>query len=313
MELFMLFRFWAALFLMLSTPAASAGLAGSWALRTGATTLMIFDVAETPSGWRALWKRPAHFSIDSGSIWHLSADVVSRSARAASEAPGGIELTFDDPAPEATPDIFVLRQIDSLTADLSYASFGKEPVRLERVTGDVSLGGWRSDQTYVFEVDRPTNAEMTAIFDEDQKAREDWEKVDNKALEAGDAVRRTKVQSLLDAGKLRSGDDFYNAAFVFQHGRSPQDYLKAHALAVIAAARGKPSAVWIAAATLDRYLQSIGQPQIYGTQFLERGGQWTQSPYQRDLLSDQLREATHVPPLADQEAQRLEYESDAAH
>ncbi len=28
---------------------------------------------------------------------------------------------------------------------------------------------------------------------------------------------------------------------------------------------------WIAAATLDRYLQTIGQPQVFGTQYAERG------------------------------------------
>lgn len=89
---------------------------------------------------------------------------------------------------------------------------------------------------------------------------------------------------------------------MFQHGDLPDDYLKAHALAVVAAARGKSEAAWIAAATLDRYLQHIGQPQIYGTQYLRHGdSEWTQEPYRRDLLSDPLREATGVPPISKQE------------
>ena len=111
---------------------------------------------------------------------------------------------------------------------------------------------------------------------------------------------------LLDTGALHSGDDFYHAAYLFQHGKTPADFLKAHTLAVVATGRGKPEVVWIAAATLDRYLQRIGQPQIYGTQFQRAPGHaWTQEPYQRDLLSDALRQATNVPPLVDQ-AKQLE-------
>jgi len=40
---------------------------------------------------------------------------------------------------------------------------------------------------------------------------------------------------------------------------------------LVAAAKGDQGAAWIAAATLDRYLQSVRQPQIYGTQFLGAG------------------------------------------
>jgi hypothetical protein len=149
-----------------------------------------------------------------------------------------------------------------------------------------------------------TNTEMTAIFDADQAARKVPE-IDWSVVSGQDRTRRARTQAILDAGELSSADDFYHAAYVFQHGDLPDDYLKAHALAVVAAARGKPEAAWIAAATLDRYLQHIGQPQIYGTQYLRHGdGEWTQEPYRRDLLSDRLREATGVPPMRKQ-ADRL--------
>ena len=75
------------------------------------------------------------------------------------------------------------------------------------------------------------------------------------------------------------------------------------------AARGKAEAAWIAAATLDRYLQRIGQSQIYGTQFQRPPGQkWTQQPYRSDLLPDAVREASGVPPLAAQDEQRQDWE-----
>lgn len=153
-----------------------------------------------------------------------------------------------------------------------------------------------------------SNAEMTAIFVADQAARENPSKIDWNVVRSADQVRQKRTQALLDAGELRSADDFYHAAFVFQHGDTPDDYMKAHALALVSAARGKAEAAWIAAATLDRYLQNIGQPQIYGTQDrLKPGEAWTQEPYRRDLLSDALREATGVPPLAKQQEDLKEW------
>jgi hypothetical protein len=157
--------------------------------------------------------------------------------------------------------------------------------------------------------DRTTNPEMTAIFVADQAAREEPAKIDWEVVAAADKARRTRTLALLDSGALDSADDFYHAAYVFQHGDDPEDFLKAHALAIVAVARGKQEATWIAAATLDRYLQRIGQPQIYGTQFRHPPKEkWTQEPYRRDLLSDAVRKASGVPPLAEQDKQREDWE-----
>jgi hypothetical protein len=161
----------------------------------------------------------------------------------------------------------------------------------------ISASGQKGDPVSI----GTTNSEMTAIFDADQAARTE-PKIDWPVVREADRSRRIRTQALLDAGQLSSADDFYHAAFVFQHGDLPEDCLKAHALAVVAAARGKREAAWIAAATLDRYLQRIGQPQIYGTQYRRHDDNaWTQEPYRRDLLSDALREATGVPSLPKQD------------
>ena len=155
----------------------------------------------------------------------------------------------------------------------------------------------------------PSNAEMTAIFSADQADRSgaiDW-----AAVTPRDAARRARTLALLEAGALASGDDFWHAAFVFQHGREPSDYLMAHSLAVIATARGRTDATWIAAATLDRYLQKSGRPQIYGTQFNTSSETriTTQDPYNRALVSDALRQALGVPPQADLERRRAQIEA----
>lgn len=65
---------------------------------------------------------------------------------------------------------------------------------------------------------------------------------------------------MLEAGALKTGEDFEDASVIFQHGDNPQDYLLAHVLAMAAMTKGDANARWIAAATLDRYLQSVKQP-----------------------------------------------------
>jgi hypothetical protein len=80
---------------------------------------------------------------------------------------------------------------------------------------------------------------------------------------------------------------------------------------MIAMKKGYTDAIWIAAATLDRYLQSIKQPQIYGTQFLTpKGGSTTQEPYNRTLISDALRHQLQVSGLAAQAAQCKQYNAE---
>jgi hypothetical protein len=81
---------------------------------------------------------------------------------------------------------------------------------------------------------------------------------------------------------------------------------------VVAIARGRTNATWIASATLDRYLQAIGRKQVFGTQYSTKPGEpTTQEPYDRTLISDSLREALRVPSQAQQEAQRAEAEAEA--
>lgn len=138
-------------------------------------------------------------------------------------------------------------------------------------------------------------------------------KIDWTVVDKADAARRAATRSLLNEGKLHTGEDFQQAAFVFQHGDTPDDYLLAHTLAVVAVAKGQSSAIWISAATLDRYLQSVHQPQIYGTQFDTKPNEpTTPEPYNRGLISDALRRQLGVPSQAAQEEQRKQYDAEKA-
>ena len=126
-------------------------------------------------------------------------------------------------------------------------------------------------------------------------------------------VREATLRTMLAADEIKTGDDFRDAAFIFQHGTTAENYLFAHILAMEAIARGTASAKFIAAATLDRYLQFIKQPQIFGTQYIldpthpvhAAGAPFpsgrTQVPYNHSFLSDSVRTDFCVPTLAQQQ------------
>jgi hypothetical protein len=145
----------------------------------------------------------------------------------------------------------------------------------------------------------------------------DWQ----KEVPKRDEVRREQARTLLAEPSL-SGEEYYYAAFLFQHGQNASDYLFAHILATEAVALNYSRAKWISAATLDRYLQQIGQKQVFGTQYqgenlayyLEHqhdpnvidkfktlSDQQTLAPYAPQILPDTIRAEFCVPPLALQE------------
>ncbi|MEP6601493.1 MAG: hypothetical protein ABJB49_06725 [Nitrospirota bacterium] len=144
------------------------------------------------------------------------------------------------------------------------------------------------------------SAELKQIYEADQKDREgsvggiDW-----KVVSPRDAARRKRVRELISEGGVRTGKDYERTAMVFQHGDTPEDILFAHVLAVTALGKGNVGARWLAAASLDRYLHRLGQPQIFGTQFTNKDVSskegWTMDPYNRQLLAPSLLEANCVP------------------
>ena len=155
------------------------------------------------------------------------------------------------------------------------------------------------------------NPEMAAILAADQAVRQDLAAVlaggreGALRIHAADAVRRQQVRVLLDADALRTATDLYSAALVFQHGDTAEDYLLAHTLAVAALGEGSTESPWLAAATLDRYLQKVGQPQIYGTQtMMRRGEPPTREPFDHALVPESIRSVLGVSTRAAEEARQ---------
>ena len=145
------------------------------------------------------------------------------------------------------------------------------------------------------------NQELIAIYKADQNERKP-ENVDWKSLHDNDSIRRIRVQQLLDSGKVNTGKDFARAAMIFQHARDDsKSYAKAVELIKKAIEIDSTINKWLFAAATDRYLLSIGKPQIYGTQYYkEEGSPWIQENYDSLKISDEERKKYSVRTLKQQ-------------
>jgi hypothetical protein len=127
--------------------------------------------------------------------------------------------------------------------------------------------------------------------------------LDWQAISERDEHRQAAIRALLAKGQVETGREYHYAALIFQHSSSPEALTLAHVLAVTAIIQGDSSAKWLAAATLDRYLQNDKQPQVFGTQFLRQGDnlQWTMEPYNRAAVPDGVRKLWCVVSQPDQD------------
>ena len=135
----------------------------------------------------------------------------------------------------------------------------------------IAIIGWAGLGKQQTGTDDLSGKTMHQIFLEDQADREapggamsslNWSKINPR-----DEARRKRVRAMLEAGTLGTGADYRETSFIFQHSSEPDDYRMAHILATAALAKGDQESRWISAATLDRYLQHIGQSQVFGTQY----------------------------------------------
>ena len=161
----------------------------------------------------------------------------------------------------------------------------------------LSLGGATQDDPIQMEV----SDMLRQLYEDDQAVRgSDWSNLTPEEMgeiHLGDVARRKEVLAILADGYVSTADDHFHAAMILQHGDQPSDYLLSHVLATVAGFEGHDTAKWLAAASLDRYLQSVDQPQVFGTQFSMTGSEWTQEPIDGGLFPDALRGQYGVPAL----------------
>ena len=305
-----------AAFMAIGLAETPTNFAGSWALKIGDRTLMVLTLKQTPgsaghfTGWLA---RPRKY--ESSGVGNFFSDIngpiVHYPIIESSVTGNCLAFTTQNPADMNDKHNFRLcpGAPGHATLRTDIPTFQPWPVTRDRGVVVVATN-WDRSRTYFLGETSVSNEEMRQIFEADQKDRQGpIEKIDRAVVSKRDSARRKLVRQLLAQAKLHSGKDFERAAFVFQHGDKPDDYLLAHTLATVAVARGYGGAIWISAATLDRYLHSIHQPQIYGTQFeINPEGKVTQEPYNRHLISDTLRQDLGVPSQAEQRIQEKQYD-----
>jgi hypothetical protein len=116
--------------------------------------------------------------------------------------------------------------------------------------------------------------------------------LDPDVLEKRNARRRKKVRGMLESGALRVADDFERAAGILCDASDSSDCELARTLALKAVKLDPKNryAKAVAAMAEDRYLLSIGKPQIYGTQFrIIRGKKILEEPYDLSTIADEER------------------------
>jgi hypothetical protein len=145
------------------------------------------------------------------------------------------------------------------------------------------------------------HAELAKLYDQDQADRrpQGGGPIDWSVVLPRDQAREARIKALYEAGELRTGKDFHRAAMILQHAPRPEDHLLAHEFCVVALAKGQRDARWLAAASEDRYLMSVGRPQRFGTQYrAARPDQPVRLHEVEPGVTDALRREMGVPSLA---------------
>lgn len=283
---------------------------GTWVMRLGERNLFVLTLTPEGEGVRGRFERPAKFSSTNSIFSGMRGGVRHDSVVRSRFADGLLHLTIQNANDAKDEDSYTM-VVKGNRAELAFddlpADVILEPYVFERAPGGATVAtDWEPNRTYVPGDSDVQSTEMKAIFDEDQRVRL-AQHIDGQVRT--DAERRDQTRKLLAVSALHTGKDYEEAAFVFQHGDSSQDYLLAHTLAMVAVSKGDATAIWIAAATLDRYLEKIGQKQIFGTQFSsDPKRNWTQEPYDPELVSDALRRQLGVPPRSVQAEQLKVYQ-----
>ncbi len=201
-------------------------------------------------------------------------------------------ITAQAPTPTAqiplTVPATVVPPVETIVLATPMAASCDPPV--ERITFDVDYSESPSQR-------------MQVLIEADQSARKSSDG-DLARLRAADQQRRREIMGYLQEGKINTANDLFYAALIFQHGNCPDHYKLGNLLAEKAMQKGDATVMggdgavrWLYAATLDRYLISLGKPQKFGTQYWRPSGRWELYPVDSST-TDHERLLYNVPSLA---------------
>jgi tetratricopeptide (TPR) repeat protein len=150
------------------------------------------------------------------------------------------------------------------------------------------------------------NQELAELYRTDQSDRQRggnpnmdidyWSQVQSR-----DSARLARVYQLSNLKKLITGQDYYHAAMICQHGPSIRD--SDAAISFMRKAIELDTAInpWLLAAAIDRNLVRRGKPQIYGTQFYtDEKNVTVRCLMDTTIISDEERKKFHVETLQEQ-------------
>ena len=290
---------------------------GTWVMKLGERNLFVLKLQRSGATITGSMERPAKLSDTNNVYANMRGGVRHDPITLTNLKEGVLHITVQNASSPKDQDTFAVTVKGdrlSLAWDDLPAGVIVAPRVFEHAYADASIAtDWEPNRLYTATDSDTPSSDMKAIYTEDQRIRTGPPAgfpVDGKQVMRTDAERREQTRKLLASGALHTGKDYEEASFVFQHGDSASDYLLAHTLAMIAVSKGDVTAIWIASATLDRYLEKISQKQVFGTQYSrypEHG--WTQEPYDRGLVSDALRSQLGVPRQSEQAEQLKAYQT----
>ncbi len=152
--------------------------------------------------------------------------------------------------------------------------------------------------------DGPASRELRRIKTEDQRERQalgnGGSKAQLSALAAKDAKRLARVRELLRLDRVKTAADYDICALIFQHGTQADDFLVAHELSVVAGMKGSLGS--LPALAEDRFLNSVGQKQRFGSQYklqIDSSDSWLKDVDEdgRFSVTDTLRLDMFIPTL----------------
>jgi len=136
--------------LALLTPIAAQAheMEGRWAFQIEDAAIFVFAIEQAEDGeWHGTWTRPDTFASNGAVFARMVGERVVTSS-AGIEFAGDIELTFDDPAPGAIPDIFRFRHLGEGRAQMTYVGTPLAPYPLVAVAPANRLGPFAEGRVY---------------------------------------------------------------------------------------------------------------------------------------------------------------------
>lgn len=147
------------------------------------------------------------------------------------------------------------------------------------------------------------NPRLAVLFQEDQDDRHGFPntKRSYEEINQRDEARRQEILALLARGKVRTAQDYFYSAVIFNHGQTNDQYRAASSLAWIAVMLDpQPKYLYETASSWDRVMVKRNQPQWYGVQekYDEKFKQIGFYPINDTAVSDEERVRFQIKPRA---------------